>query len=69
MTWRDVNKKLPPANAVVLCWDENHGQQLGYYSKIGKMWISENGRIRNLDPTHWQPLPAAPAVEEVEVEP
>ena len=69
MKWRDVNDKLPANDAVVMCWDEEHGHQLGCYSKIGKMWISENRKVRGLDPTHWQPLPPAPVVEEVEVQP
>jgi hypothetical protein len=64
MTWRDAIEKQPGSTYTVLVWDEKHGHQLASYSKIGKMWIPENRKIKTLAPTHWQPLPSAPSVEE-----
>jgi hypothetical protein len=68
MKWRDVNEKVPSHDGTVLAWDEVHGHQLASYSKVGKLWIPENRKIRKLDVTHWQPLPPAP-VDESEVVP
>lgn len=64
MTWRDANEKQPGHTATVLVWDEKHGHQLAFFSKIGKQWICENRKIKKLEPTHWQPLPSAPGVKE-----
>lgn len=67
MAWRDAKEKQPGGTYTVLVWDETHGHQLACYSKLGALWICENRRIKTLKPTHWQPLPPAPAKEEFEV--
>lgn len=59
MKWRDVNDKKPGNDNDVLVWDEAGGIRMGFYSKIGDMWVAGKA-----EPTHWQPQPAPPVAEE-----
>ena len=63
MTWRNAAEQTPANDATMLVWDETKGHQLAFFSKVGKTWICENRKIKKIQPTHWQPLPAAPEVK------
>lgn len=61
--WISVKERLPQSGKCVLVYSKSGGVAEGSYSAYDKKWVQFRWSVKDLEVTHWMPLPSTEGLE------